>query len=207
MSSASKWEPCKLLSVACSLALLLCTVRCLSLGLVLALWQTHHSHLLARGRTLSHTLSVCNACPSMRTHSRTHVTDGGGYDPKRRSAPAQSGVASAQSYTAPTQSAPAAVAITATVPTTTVPTATEPMPIAPASKWQPCTLSFPRCVCMSLSHPLSFPPPLSVCVHFPVLVFSRKNTCKHRKTHVWRYANLVPKSVFSYLSMFLHTHT
>jgi len=124
MSSASKWEPCKLLSVACSLALLLCTVLCLSLGLVLALWQTHHSHLLARGRTLSHTLSVCDACPSIRTHSRTHVTDGGGYDPKRRSAPAQS--APAQSYTAPAQSY------------TTAPAAA-PMASAPASKWEPCT--------------------------------------------------------------------
>ena len=55
------------------------------------------------------------------------MTDGGGYDPKRRSAPAQS--APAQSYTAPVQSYSAAPAAA-------------PMAGAPASKWEPCTLLF-----------------------------------------------------------------
>ena len=70
------------------------------------------------------------------------MVDGGGYDPKRRGAPASS--APAQAYTAPVQSfsAPAAA----------------PMASAPASKWEPCALPSP-----TFSLPSLFAQSLSYC--------------------------------------------
>ena len=78
------------------------------------------------------------------THIDVHLNmaDGGGYDPKRRSAPVQNSAtvpvqssAPAQPYSAPAPSAPAAA----------------PMATAPASKWEPCAwLCFSLCLLLSV---------------------------------------------------------
>jgi len=99
------------------------------------------------------------------------MVDGGGYDPKRRDAPARS--APAQAYTAPVQtySAPAA-----------------PMTSAPASKWEPCTfiivslyLSLARFCVLSVDCSVSF---TNSCAssHCLVIFFF------HSHSHSWQMA-------------------
>jgi len=105
--------------------------------------------------------------------SHTFGTDGGGYDPKRRGAPAQSlpaqsYAAPAQSYSAPAPSAPAAA-----------PTAS-----ASASKWEPCALlhfslspffrshSLSVCICLCLSLPFARSHCVDVRAFSPALVHS-----------------------------------
>ena len=190
---ASKWQPCALPSLTfCRLCLrssalvlphnLLSIVLCfsrflscvrthtlsfsllLSLCLCIFVSRIRTTHVLTC--TVVDPLSIFN--PYICSH--TFGTDGGGYDPKRRGAPAQSlpaqsYAAPAQSYSAPAPPAPAAA----------------PMASASASKWEPCTLlhfslspflslALPVCICLSLSLPFARSPCIDVRAFSPALV-------------------------------------
>jgi len=115
---ASRWEPCTLPFRSHYLSLLLALITFLSCSLSCSLSRFL---LLSANQTFAFL-----SCGHLSIRTYTRVVDGGGYDPKRRGAPAQS-------YAAPVQSSdPLSAPVAA------------PMPSVPASKWEPCTFSTPH---------------------------------------------------------------
>jgi len=115
------------------------------------------------------------------------MTDGGGYDPKKRSAPTQSDAAPTQSYSAPAVSAPAAA----------------PMASAPASRWEPCTLPS-RSHYLSLLLAFSFSPSLCQSVAFVIYPYAHthalqmaedmiRNGAVHQRSLMLRLCSRLPR--------------